>query len=97
MKKILIGISAVIGLFSLFIETRPIWDDTGILVVGIFLACGLLALIEYQRPWLLALVIGIWFPLYRITVEHPVGFSPGWFIIGDESSILHKPTIIHLP
>ncbi|MBL8076721.1 MAG: hypothetical protein JNM55_02065 [Anaerolineales bacterium] len=32
-----------------------------------------------------------------LTIEHPVGFSPGWFIIGDESSLLHKPTIVHLP
>jgi hypothetical protein len=31
-----------------------------------------------------------------LTVEHPVGFSPGWFIIGDESSLLHKPTIVPL-
>lgn len=66
MQKILIGIAAAIGLFSLFVETRPAWDDTGILVVGIFLACGLLVLIGYQRPWLLALVVSIWIPLYRI-------------------------------
>lgn len=69
MKKILIGIATTIGLFSLFIETSPTWDDTGILVVGIFLTCGLLALIEHQRPWLLALVVGIWIPLYRIIVS----------------------------
>jgi hypothetical protein len=32
-----------------------------------------------------------------LTVEHPVGFSPGWFIIGDEDSLFHKPTIVRLP
>lgn len=32
-----------------------------------------------------------------LTIEHPVGFSPGWFVIGDESSLFHKPTIVHLP
>jgi hypothetical protein len=32
-----------------------------------------------------------------LTVEHPVGFSPGWFIIGDEDSLFHKPTIVPLP
>ena len=31
-----------------------------------------------------------------LTVEHPVGFSPGWFVIGDESSLFHKPTIVIL-
>lgn len=32
-----------------------------------------------------------------LTVEHPVGFSPGWLIIGDDASWLHKPTIVRLP
>ena len=32
-----------------------------------------------------------------LTIEHPVGFSPGWFIIGDENSLFHKPTITRLP
>jgi len=33
-----------------------------------------------------------------LAVEH-AGFSrfPGMFIIGDDSSLLHKPTIVHLP
>jgi len=33
----------------------------------------------------------------NLTVEHPVGFSPGFFVIGDETSLFHKPTIVHLP
>jgi len=31
-----------------------------------------------------------------LTIEHPVGLSPGFFVIGDESSLLHKPTLIRL-
>jgi len=32
-----------------------------------------------------------------LTVKHPVGFAPGLFIVGDEASLLHKPTIMRLP
>jgi hypothetical protein len=32
-----------------------------------------------------------------LTVEHPEGFGPGRFVISDESSFLHKPTLIRLP
>jgi hypothetical protein len=32
-----------------------------------------------------------------LTAEHPVGFTPSWFVIGDEDSLLHKPTIVRLP
>jgi len=31
-----------------------------------------------------------------LTVEHPVGPSPSLFVIGDEASLLHKPTIVRL-
>jgi len=31
-----------------------------------------------------------------LAVEHPVGFGPGKFIIGDDSSLMHKRTLIRL-
>jgi len=31
-----------------------------------------------------------------LTVEHPVGFSPGLFVIAGQASLLHKPTIVRL-
>jgi hypothetical protein len=32
-----------------------------------------------------------------LTVEHPVGLSPGLLIIGNDASLWHKPTIVRLP
>ncbi len=31
-----------------------------------------------------------------LAIEHPVGFSPAWFVIGDDDSLLHKPTVLLL-
>ncbi|MDH4351415.1 MAG: DUF4352 domain-containing protein [Gemmatimonadota bacterium] len=31
-----------------------------------------------------------------LTVEHPVGPAPGLFIIGDDASLFHKPTVMRL-
>jgi hypothetical protein len=31
-----------------------------------------------------------------LTIEHPVGPSPGLFIIGDDASLFHKPTVVRL-
>jgi len=73
MQKLLIGIAAVAGLFSLYVDTRPNWDDTGVLAFGILLVCGLLALIGFQRPWLLALVVGVWIPLHGVLITHNYG------------------------
>lgn len=73
MQKILIGIAALAGLFSLYVDTRPNWDDTGVLAGGILLVSGLIALIGYQRPWLLALAVGVWIPLHGLLISHNYG------------------------
>jgi hypothetical protein len=73
MQKILLGFAVLAGLFFAWVDTRPNWDDTGILAGGILLVCGLFALLGFQRPWLLALVVGGWIPLYGIFVSHNFG------------------------
>ncbi|HXD09674.1 MAG TPA: hypothetical protein VN653_06395 [Anaerolineales bacterium] len=70
MQKILLTIAVFAGLFLAYIDSRPAWDDTGITVGVILLTSGLLALIGFQRPWLLALAIGLWLPLYEIVTTH---------------------------
>lgn len=73
MQIISLVIATLSGLFFAYVDSRPTWDDTGILAGAILLACGLIALIGYQRPWLLALAVGIWIPLYGIFVAHNSG------------------------
>jgi len=70
MQKILLAIAMMAGLFFAYVDSRPTWDDTAITVAVILLTCGLLALIGFQRPWLLALAVGMWLPLYEITITH---------------------------
>ena len=70
MQKILLAIAVLAGLFFAYVDSRPTWDDTGITVGVILLTSGLLALIGFQRPWLLALAIGLWLPLYEIITTH---------------------------
>jgi len=100
MQKVLVAIAAAAGLFSLYVDTRPTWDDTGVLVFGILFVCGLLALIGYHRPWLLALAVGIWIPLHGIIVAHSfgsiialviafVGAYAGWGVRAGINRIIH--------
>ena len=73
MQKILLGIGLLAGLFFVYVDSRPTWDDTGILAGAILLTCGLLSLLGYQRPWLLALAVGVWIPVYWFIVAHNFG------------------------
>ena len=80
MQKILLAIAIIAGCFYAYVDSRPTWDDTGITVGMILLTCGLLALIGFQRPWLLALAVGAWLPLYEIITTHAYASIVALFI-----------------
>src|SRR6266545_1737448 len=91
MQIILFAIAVLAGLFSAYVDSRPTWDDTGILVGGLLLVSGLLTLLGHRRPWLIALAIGIWIPLHDIYLSHDfrllvilliplIGAYSGWLL-----------------
>lgn len=74
MQNLLLGIALLAGLFSAYVDSRPTWDDTGILVGGLLLASGLLTLLGHRRPWLIALAVGIWIPMRQIYLTYDFKF-----------------------
>jgi hypothetical protein len=91
MQGILLAVAVLAGLFSAYVDARPHWDDTGILVVGLILMSGLLTLLGHRKPWLIALAVGIWIPLHDIYLSHDprmlfvllfplVGAYGGWLV-----------------
>ncbi|HUE04619.1 MAG TPA: hypothetical protein VMR62_34020 [Bryobacteraceae bacterium] len=56
----------MIGLAIAWVDSRPHWDDSGITAGSLLLSAGVLGLIGPRRPWLWALAIGMWIPLYLI-------------------------------
>ena len=58
-----IGLGLLIG----YIDSRPTWDDTGVTVGLLLIGTGVLGLLGPGRPWLLALCVGIWVPLFGLT------------------------------
>jgi HAAS domain-containing protein len=73
MQGILLVIAVLAGLFFAYVDSRPTWDDTGILAGAILLTCGLISLLGFRRPWLLALAVGAWIPLRGSLVTHNFG------------------------
>jgi hypothetical protein len=91
MQTILVGLAVLAGLFSAYVDSRPTWDDSGILAGGLLLVSGLLTLLGHRKPWLIALAVGIWIPLYNIYLSHDlrvllvllfplVGAYGGWLV-----------------
>lgn len=91
MQSILFSIAVLAGLFSAWVDSRPNWDDTGVLVMGLLLVSGLLTLLGHRRPWLIALAVGIWIPARDFYLSHDlrillvilipfVGAYAGWAV-----------------
>lgn len=91
MQNLLLTFAVIAGLFSAYVDSRPNWDDTGILAGGLLLVSGLLTLLGHRRPWLIALAVGIWIPLYEIFTTHDlmmlvilliplIGSYGGWLV-----------------
>ena len=61
--------AVAIGVAIAWMDSRPHWDDSGISAGCLLLSAGMMGLIGPRRPWLWALAIGVWIPLYLI-VDH---------------------------
>jgi hypothetical protein len=73
MQNLLLAAAVLTGLFAAYVDSRPTWDDTGILAFGILIVSGLITLLGYRRPWVIALAVGIWIPLHDILITHNYG------------------------
>ena len=84
MQKLCYVFALLAGLFSVFVDSRPTWDDTGVLVFGILIAAGLSGLFVRRRPWLIGLAVGLWIPCYEILRYHNAGslIALGFALLG---------------
>lgn len=91
MQNLLLSLAMVSGLFCAYVDALPRWDDSGILAGCLLLVSGLLTLLGYRRPWLIALAVGLWIPLHDIYLTHDfkmllvllfplVGAYAGWAV-----------------
>jgi hypothetical protein len=63
---VLLFAAVTIGLAIAWVDSRPHWDDSGISAGALLLTAGVLGTIGPRRPWLWALGVGLWIPLYLI-------------------------------
>jgi hypothetical protein len=73
MHKLLFGVALGLGLLIAYVDSRPTWDDTGISAFAVLASCGLLGTLGPQRPWLWAVGVGIWIPIFGILSTHNYG------------------------
>ena len=63
-------LSIIVGLLIAWNDSRPNWDDTGISVFLLIAAAAIFAFLARKKPWLIALSVGIWIPLFSFINNH---------------------------
>lgn len=58
--------AALLGIGIAYVDSRPHWDDTGITAGALLLTAMLFGIALPNRPWTLALAVGVWIPLYML-------------------------------
>jgi len=66
-------LAAILGITIAWIDSRPNWDDTGVSVFMVLVASLLCGFLATQKPWLIALAVGIWIPLFGIVFTQNFG------------------------
>ena len=61
------------GFIIAWIDSRPNWDDTGISVTMVFVAAIIFGYFTSQKPWLTALAVSLWIPLFEIVSTQNFG------------------------
>jgi len=64
---IFLSLSVLAGLFLAWLDSRPDWDDTGITSGLIVLTTALFGYLMPKQPWIWALTVSSWIPLYAIS------------------------------
>jgi hypothetical protein len=60
------AIALALGLVLAYVDSRPNWDDTGVMAAALLIGCGIFGALRPRTPWLWALAIGLWIPAIGI-------------------------------
>jgi hypothetical protein len=69
-QKGLLAAAILLGVLIAYIDSRPTWDDTGITVLTFLVGGGIIGMLVEKRPWLYALALGLWLPLWYLLSTH---------------------------
>jgi len=62
----LVPLATLTGLGIAWLDSRPGYDATGVTVVLLLSAAFAVAAASGRRPWLWAILVGVWTPLFEL-------------------------------
>jgi predicted signal transduction protein with EAL and GGDEF domain len=68
-----LSLAIIAGLVIAWIDSRPSWDDAGITVMMVLISALVLGFLASHKPWLIAILVSIWIPIFGIILSHNFG------------------------
>jgi hypothetical protein len=62
-------LAIIFGIAIALADTSTGWDDTGVSVFMILLSSAIFSYFGNQKPWLFALMVGLWLPILNIALS----------------------------
>ncbi len=59
---LLLLLGLAVGAGIAWVDTRPLWDDTGVIAGLIFISAASLSFLLPSRAWAFALAVSVWIP-----------------------------------
>ena len=69
MQRLVLLVGLAVGIALGYVDSRASWDDTGVTAFAVLAASFVLGALAPQRPWAIALVVGVWIPLFGIVTR----------------------------
>ena len=69
MQRFVLPVALAVGIMLAYVDSRPSWDDTGVMAFAVLGAAFVLGALAPHRPWAIALAIGAWIPLLGIATH----------------------------
>jgi hypothetical protein len=66
MQRFVLLAGLAVGIALGYVDSRPLWDDTGVTALAVLVSTFVLGALAPQRPWATALAVGIWIPVFGI-------------------------------
>ena len=66
---VLVSLALDLGIAIAYVDSSSGWDDTGVSAAAVLGVCGLFGVLYPARPWVWALAVGAWIPVFGIVRE----------------------------
>jgi len=69
-------VALAVGLLLGWLDTRPHWNDSGVSASALIITALFCGYLTRKRPWLVALAVGLWIPLFNVIIARNYSAIP---------------------